>query len=297
MEDNRWRYASLGIGGVIALLLLLLLLVLLLGDDGGGDAADTTTTAPATTTTTVAPTTTTGATTTTSGSPTTTLPPPTTTTSTTPTTTVPDDPPDAITGVAVGTGGGSGEMMITWTASTAADLASYELYYSETSGGVYARLAVISAGITSFIDFPRPEAAVKPGNCYKVSAVDIGGNEGHKSAEACFQPSFFPEEAPGVEGGMSWGVYLATDDEPDYASESTIAIDRLTDLGYSQFAFGVELACDQGSAAALGKDPNTIAVAIYFATESDAGAFATAYYYRYGEPVIGVAQVTTFCLD
>ncbi|GMQ85141.1 MAG: hypothetical protein BMS9Abin07_0706 [Acidimicrobiia bacterium] len=291
MGDDRFRYAALGIGGIIALLLLLLLLVLLLRDDDGGDAADTTKTTAASTTTTVEPTSTTGATSTTSVETTTTLPPPTTTT------TIHDDPPDAITGVTVGTGGGSSEMMVAWSPSAAPDLASYLLYYSESSGGVYSNLADIPSGTTSYLDFPRPEAAVKPGNCYEVSAVDAAGNEGPKSAEACFQPSFFPEEAPGVDGGMSWGVYLATDDEPDYASESTIAIDRLTDLGYRWFLFGGELACDQGSAAALGKDPNTIAVAIYFETASDADFFATAYYYRFGDPVIGVAEVTTFCLD
>lgn len=285
MENKWFRYAALGIGGIIALLLLLLLL-LLLRDDDGGDAADTTTTTMVETTTTAAETTTTAAETTTTMVETTTT-----------ASTVPDDPPDAVTGVAVGTGGGSLEMMVTWSPSTAPDLASYKVYYSENSGGAYGDVATIPAGTTSYLDFPRPEAAVKPGNCYKVSAVDVGGHEGPQSAEACFQPSFFPAEAPGVHGGRSWGVYLATNDDPGYSAARTIAIDRLTGLGYSQFAFGVELGCDQGSAAALGLDGLTIAVAIYFDTESDAEAFATAYFYEYGDMVVGVVEVTTFCLD
>lgn len=286
MEPKWFRYAALGIGGIIAMLLLLLLLLLLLSDDDGGDAADTTTTTMAETTTTEAETTTTAAETTTTMAETTTT-----------SSTVPDDPPDAVTGVAVGTGGGSLEMMVTWSPSTAPDLASYEVYYTENSGGAYGHITTIPAGTTSYLDFPRPEAAVKPGNCYKVSAVDAGGHEGPQSAEACFQPSFFPAEAPGAHGAVSWGVYLATTDDPDYSSASTIAIDRLTDLGYSLFAYGVELGCDQGSAAALGLDDATIAVAIYFGTASDADAFATAYYYAYGDMVVGVVEVTTFCLD
>lgn len=128
--------------------------------------------------------------------------------------------------------------------------------------------------------------------------MDAAGQQGPPSDEACFQPSFFPNEAGGVHGAMQWGVYLATNDDPDYATRSTTAIERLThDLGYSQFAFGVELSCDDDAAGALGKDPSTIAVAIYFETESDAEAFATAYYYGYGDMAVGIVEVETGCLD
>ena len=128
--------------------------------------------------------------------------------------------------------------------------------------------------------------------------MDEFGHEGLKSDEACFQPSFFPEEATAEHGAIQWGVYMATDDDPDYGAQSALVIDRLTnDLGYSQFAFGVELACDPDSATALGKDPSVIAVAIYFETESDADAFATAYFYQYGDMPVGIVEVQTFCLD
>ena len=187
--------------------------------------------------------------------------------------------------------------MIDWSASGSANLASYELYYSDTLGGPYGHLATIRVGDNFYLDFPRPEAAAKPGNCYKLSAVDAGGHEGPKSVAACSQPSFFPVESGGIHGAVQWGVYMATDDDPDYDSVAATAIERLIDLGYSQFAFAIELGCDNDAATALSKDSVTLAVAIYFETESDANAFTTAYFYQYGDIVVGVVEVTTFCLD
>lgn len=158
--------------------------VLIAGCDG---TADTTTTSTSTTTTTTSTT---------------------TTTTTLTATTVPSThllAPDQVTDVVVGTGGGSEEMMIDWSASGSANLASYELYYSDTLGGPYGHLATIRVGDNFYLDFPRPEAAEKPGNCYKLSAVDAGGHEGPKSVAACFQPSFFPVESGGIHGAVQWG--------------------------------------------------------------------------------------------
>jgi hypothetical protein len=107
----------------------------------------------------------------------------------------------------------------------------------------------------------------------------------------------FPVEKEPVHGESASGVYLVTDDDPSYSTASATAIDRLTEQGYHHFAFGVELACDQGSAAALGKPDSTIAVAVYFSSEANADAFDTAYSDQYGDSVVGVANVTTFCLD
>jgi hypothetical protein len=116
-------------------------------------------------------------------------------------------------------------------------------------------------------------------------------------AAASCATEVFPVEKEPVHGESAWGVYLVTDDDPSYSTASATAIDRLTDQGYHHFAFGVELSCDQGSAAALGKPDGTVAVAVYFASETNADAFATAYSDQYGDSVAGVANVTTFCLD
>jgi hypothetical protein len=63
-------------------------------------------------------------------------------------------------------------------------------------------------------------------------------------------------------------------------------------MGY--FAGAGDLGCDQGAAEALGlEDGFYYGVGLYFATMDDAIAFAAAYP---GE-VVGIANVTTFCLD
>lgn len=107
----------------------------------------------------------------------------------------------------------------------------------------------------------------------------------------------WPPEQTAEHGGMSWAVYLATSDEPDYATASAAAIERLTDVAYEFFSYGAELACDQDAATALGKDPGTIAIAIYFSNEPDALGFAELYRDQTGDEPIGVVEVTTFCLD
>jgi len=175
-------------------------------------------------------------------------------------------------------------------------LLSYEIYYSEDVAGPYLHTASVSVAAPWYLDFPVPDASAKPGNCYRVSAVNTGG-EGTHSVESCFQPSYFPTESEGTHGGTAWGVYVVANDVADYSSKSSVATGRLEALGYQWFAYGVELACDQGSAAALGKPSDTIAVAIYFASESDAEAFATAYFYEFGDSVVGTGQVETYCLD
>ncbi len=126
--------------------------------------------------------------------------------------------------------------------------------------------------------------------------MDVGGHEGPQSAEACFQPGFFPAEIAPIHGGSAWGAYLVANTDPDYAAARMTAFDRLDDLGYLAFGEG-ELACDVDAAGALGLDPSTTAVSLYFASQSDAEEFATAYFYQYGDMVVGVSEVTTFCLD
>ena len=107
----------------------------------------------------------------------------------------------------------------------------------------------------------------------------------------------FPDEVQGVHGGSSWGVYVVTSDDPDYAGSSVVATERLLGLGYEWFAYGVSLGCDPGSSDALGLSDDLIAIAIYFATQDDAEVFAAAYEADFGDAVVGIAEVTNFCLD
>ena len=88
-----------------------------------------------------------------------------------------------------------------------------------------------------------------------------------------------------------------TSDDPDYAGSSVVAIERLLGLGYEWFAYGVSLGCDQGASAALGLPDDLIAVAIYFATQDDAEVFAAAYEAEFGDSIVGIAEVTNYCLD
>lgn len=167
----------------LALLVVLGLLAACNGD------ADVTTTFPESTTTSVAETTTTSTTTTTTVDSTTTTPSTTTTSAeTTTTTTAPPDPPPAkITGVEATLGGGSGEIAVSWQPAPEPDVATYNIYYSEDPGGTKVLLEAFDASAAQpFIDFGRSLSVGL--DCYQVSAVDTGGNEGPLSDETCFVP-------------------------------------------------------------------------------------------------------------
>jgi len=153
-------------------------------DDGGG--GPTTTTSISTTTTTSISTTTTAPTVTT-GVPATTG------------TTAPAAPPQ-VTGLKAATGGGSGEVVVTWPPLPASsDVASYKLYKRRANGTELPPATVtpvtpeIEPGRIGVVDAPDtgpwPTAEDDPGpRCYKVSAVSSGGVEGPLSAEACGSP-------------------------------------------------------------------------------------------------------------
>jgi hypothetical protein len=165
-------------------LVLVAFLLAACGDSGGlgstttpstAIAPSTTTTVAATTTTTVAPTTI---------APTTTTVAPTTTAA--PTTTVAAGP-SQVTGLAVGLGGGSLEVAVTWDPHPDAD--HYRVYFSELPGGdkEFVREVEPTEMVGSqvgFIDYPRNQTEGE--TCYVVSAVDGDGIEGPVSVEACF---------------------------------------------------------------------------------------------------------------
>ncbi len=100
-----------------------------------------------------------------------------------------------------------------------------------------------------------------------------------------------PADATLEHGGTYWAVYLWVGETADAKAEAAVA--RAADLGYTT---GVgDLACDQGAAEALGVAPDQSgsAVAIYFDSRADAAAASGLF-----EPApVGIARVTTFCLD
>jgi hypothetical protein len=100
-----------------------------------------------------------------------------------------------------------------------------------------------------------------------------------------------PAPAQLEHGGTAWGVYLAVSEDPnDPALDDAVA--RAAALGYEA---GVgEIACDQPAADLLGVQQDAYAVALYFAKEADAETVASAV----DAPApVGIAEVTTFCLD
>jgi hypothetical protein len=94
-------------------------------------------------------------------------------------------------------------------------------------------------------------------------------------------------------GGTYWGVYLwvsgASEDR-----ERDAAVLAAEDLGFNP-SVG-DIACDQDAATVLGVSTSSTRVAIYFTTRRDAETAYEQIFADYREPV-GLAEVTTFCLD
>jgi len=99
-----------------------------------------------------------------------------------------------------------------------------------------------------------------------------------------------PVPAQLVHGGTAWGVYVSVSESFDDPALETATADAAA-LGYEA---GVgEIACDQPAAETLGVPPDAFVVAIYFDTRADAEAAAA----LFDQPPVGIAKVTTFCLD
>jgi hypothetical protein len=82
-------------------------------------------------------------------------------------------------------GGGSGEVLITWTPNPESDVVSYIVYRSLTPGGTPTRIGTASRqDVTLFpvIPFVDTDATV---GYYRVRAVDSAGQRGPLSAEVC----------------------------------------------------------------------------------------------------------------
>jgi len=110
---------------------------------------------------------------------------------------LPITPTTVPTSFEVGTGGGSGEVAITWKRIPDADANHYNLWFSEWPGGTKILLATVAHnpasltgpaydagnGKTMYIDYPR--MLENDRNCYQLSAVDTDDHESARTAEQC----------------------------------------------------------------------------------------------------------------
>ena len=102
-----------------------------------------------------------------------------------------DEPPTKVTGLIATLAGGSGEIDVWWNPNPEFDIDHYNVWYSELPGGTKTLLAspwygpdTKPDGRIYIIDWPR--AQISGQDCYQVSAVDMAGQEGPRSTEACF---------------------------------------------------------------------------------------------------------------
>lgn len=177
-------------------------------------------------------------------------------------------------------------------------LRSLDINNASTSCGSSALLAQLDATLLQFPTVQRARYAVggDPGRFYaaleRVCPPDLTTPGGGCDASAFEQPEPLPSQAPPVHGGTPVAVYLAVSvDSSDSALERARA--AAAEAGYE--AGGGELGCDQGAVEALGLDParSWSGVALYFVDQRTADRFVRGYPHE----VVGVAQVTTFCLD
>ena len=103
-------------------------------------------------------------------------------------------------------------------------------------------------------------------------------------------PSFPPARQDLEHGGSTWAVILAGATTADEAALSD-ATRAAEDAGYSTGPTD----CDEGAAEALGQPEGAFTVSVYFESEAEAHAAASAFDARGINGV--VAEVQTFCLD
>ena len=108
-------------------------------------------------------------------------------------------PPAMVTDVVASLGGGSGELAVSWTESAETDVVEYNIWHSFEPGATKVLLTEFLAGPTALppdrievIDSPRSLTSGK--DCYQVSAVDAGGLQSARSAEACFDSTPGPPD-------------------------------------------------------------------------------------------------------
>jgi hypothetical protein len=155
------------------------------------------------------------------------------------------------------------------------------------AGALGAAAVVVAAVLVAgALRSPSGGGAADPGPSGSIPTPSATG-----PTEAPSPPAYLPEQASLEHGGTVWGLYLALAEDPnDPALDDAIA--RAASLGYE---VGVgEIACDQGAAEALAPPEGAYVVALYFETETDAETVSTA---LPSLAPIGIAEVTTYCLD
>ncbi len=107
----------------------------------------------------------------------------------TPTTPPPPPPsnpaPQRVAGLTATTGGGSGEVLLTWTPNPESDIDHYIVMRSESPGGSRTRIGTMTpddVALFPVVPFVDSNATV---GYYRVRAVDTAGQQGHSSEEVC----------------------------------------------------------------------------------------------------------------
>jgi hypothetical protein len=145
--------------------------------------------------------------------------------------------------------------------------------------------SAIAPNVNAFV-LVVPGDAAQTLNAYDAAGgVVLRGSVGTDDEPIGTPPSLPPEVLP-EHGGTYWGVYLTVGDRPG-VPELQVAVERARAGGYSP-SIG-DIACDQ--------DPGASRVAIYFATRADAELAAELVAFDFDLAPVGVARVTTYCLD
>ncbi|MGE3621866.1 MAG: hypothetical protein AB7L84_15530 [Acidimicrobiia bacterium] len=119
---------------------------------------------------------------------------------------------------------------------------------------------------------------------------DEDGTDGTATTSTT-SPTFPPARDDPEHGGPTWAVVLvAAEDPEDPAVEE--AVEAAARAGYEGVGF---TDCDEGAPEAFGRPDARYTVSVYFDTEADARAAATAFEALDVDGV--VAEIRTYCLD
>jgi hypothetical protein len=90
-----------------------------------------------------------------------------------------------VVGLQASTGGGSGEVLLTWTPNPESDIDHYIVMRSDTPGGPRIRVGTMTpAEVEQFPVRPFVDSSATVGY-YRVRAVDSADQQGHSSEEVC----------------------------------------------------------------------------------------------------------------
>jgi hypothetical protein len=164
----------------------------------------------------------------------------------------------------------------------------------DTDGGLPPATQPDGPSTTVEPDQDDPSVIDTPGTSDTTVATTSTTVETTTTSSAPPMPEFPPEAAP-THGQPIWGVYLATTPEGQVDSPAfAAALQAIADAGYAE-GYG-SLGCDQGAEEVIGGDSATLAASAYFTTEAVADQARAAFEAR-GQTVLGVVNVTTYCLD